>query len=502
MSNPVPASDKGNVLRRTGRHTAIYAVGILFGKMSSVLLLPIYTRYLSPADYGILQLIDLTLDVIAIVAGSRLAAGVFHLYHKCTNEREQRELLSSAFLVLMLAFGAAGVGSWIVAPTVARLVLGDAGQTVLVRIASMGLAVQSLLIIPLAAVQLREQSRLFVGIGLTKLVVQVTLNLVLLVGFDLGPRAILISTVVSNLVVGIPLTMSLLKGVGVRWNRNAVRDMLRMGLPFIGVQLAKFVQTFSDRYFLRYASGMASVGLYGMGYQFGFLLAQVGFAPFITAWEPMRFEIARRPDRDAIFNRVFLYMNVALLSAAVVLTLFVGDFLRIATTPQFHPAARIVPLILVAYVGQSWSGFHNFGLFFGERTDLITVANWAGALLALVLYIVLIPPFGSMGAAWATAATFVASEWLTYRFAQRVHRVKYEWASVVRLCVLVAGVCGISLALPALPLAPSIASHFVLLSIYALLLWFGGVLSDDDRARLRKTRFSPRALIVTLAGKQ
>ena len=64
----------------------IYAVGILLSRALSVVMLPIYTRYLSPADYGVLELIGMTLEVIAIFAGAQIALGIFRYYHKAESE--------------------------------------------------------------------------------------------------------------------------------------------------------------------------------------------------------------------------------------------------------------------------------------------------------------------------------------------------------------------------------------------------------------------------------
>lgn len=492
MTNP-------GTVARVGKHTAIYAIGALLGKAVAFVMLPLYTHYLTPSDYGVIQLIDMTLEIVAIVAGSRLGAGVFHLFHKAASEDERRRVLGSAFLLLAGAFVISGVASWLGAPVIARLVLGDVALAPLVRIASVSLGLQSLILIPLAEVQLHEHSLLFVIMNAVKLVTQVTLNIVLLVHYRMEARGVLIATLIANAVIGVPLAIRFLTRVGAALSRPAVRDILRLGLPFIGVQLAKFVQTFGDRYFLRVVAGTAMVGVYGLGYQFGFLLTQVAFVPFITAWEPMRFAIGRRPDRDAVFNRVFLVLNLVMITAAVGITLFVGDFLHIAATPGFYPAAQVVPVVLVAYIAQAWTGFHNFGLFFGERTELITLTNWIGAAVALLGYALLIPHYLAMGAAWATLLSFVISEWLTYREAQRVHHIDYQWAPTIRLCAIAVGVSVVALLLPDLAIGWSIAAHTGLLLVYGALVWFGGVMDESDRARLRGVGLSPSSWVAAFS---
>src|SRR2546423_10760336 len=87
-------------MSRIGRHGLIYGAGVLLSKAVAFFMLPVYTHYLTPADYGVLQLIDMVLEGASIVAGSRLAAGIFPFYHKAETDDEPRAALSTAMDVL------------------------------------------------------------------------------------------------------------------------------------------------------------------------------------------------------------------------------------------------------------------------------------------------------------------------------------------------------------------------------------------------------------------
>ena len=82
------------------RHTLIYGLGTLLQKGVSFLMLPLYTRLLTPTDYGILALIDMTLDVISIGAGAQLAYAIFRFYHKADTEAERHTVVSTVFVAL------------------------------------------------------------------------------------------------------------------------------------------------------------------------------------------------------------------------------------------------------------------------------------------------------------------------------------------------------------------------------------------------------------------
>jgi O-antigen/teichoic acid export membrane protein len=307
------------------------------------------------------------------------------------------------------------------------------------------------------------------------------LNILLVVVMGIGVRGVLLSTFVTNLLFASVLTWLLLSSVGLRVSRSAAGDLLRFGLPFVATQAATFIATFGDRYFLRSAADAAAVGVYGLAYQFGFLLVAVGYEPFNNYWEPKRFALAARPDHHTLYARAFVYFNVLLMTVAVGITLFVGDVLRVMATPAFFGAAAIAPIVVIAYVLQSWTGFHNVGIMLRERTQYITLANWVGAIVALIGYAVLIPRWLGMGAAVATVLSFGTRELLVYLFAQRFWRVEYDWRPVRRIVALAAGVGIARFLLSPESVLLGIAYHMLLLAIYAVAVWFL-VIPTADRA--------------------
>jgi O-antigen/teichoic acid export membrane protein len=486
-------------LGRIGRHTLIYGAGMLLGRAVGFVMLPVYTRYLTPADYGTLQLITMVLEVMSIVAGSRLGAGIFYFFQKADTEADKRSVLSTAALVLAASYGCVAVGTYLAAPSIAVLVFRSAADTPLVRIAAGGLASDSLLLVPLAFLQARERSTTYVAVTFAKLVIQVGLNILFLVGMRLGVAGVLWGSLISSAVVGTALTIHLFLRVGARVSARTMRDLLRFGLPFVATQVATFILTFGDRYFLNRAGDVAVVGLYGLAYQFGFLLGALAYVPFNSVWEPVRFAIARRADRDAVYARVHLYFNVLLVALTLVIALFVEDFLTIAAAPAFRPAASLVPIILVAYLLQAWTGFHNLGVQMVERTEYITIANWIGAGVALAGYVTLIPRWLGLGAAVATAVSFAVREALVYWYSQRLWPIRYEWRPVIRLLCIGTVVWGAATRLaPSQGIALSLAWHTTWLLVFGAGVWFGGVLPAPDRHRISEAVRSPRAGVAGL----
>lgn len=472
-----------------GRHAVLYAIGSILSKAVAFLMLPIYTRYLTPADYGVAALIEMTLDVIALLGGGQIAQGVFRFYHKADTDAERRAVVATALTAVSASYATLSLIVVAAADPLSRLVFKSDVHAGLIRLAAASLALNGMMWVPLVLARVEERSMLVVGTSLVKLFLAVGLNLVFVVGMHLGVRGVFLSTLGSNLVVGVGLGIWILRRVGLGIDTRLLRSLVRYGVPLIGVQAATFTMTFSDRYFLQAAGNESMVGLYNLAYQFGFLMLMLGFVPIEMVWGPKRFQVARGPNPSPLLARAFRLINVAVMTIGVGIALFVGDVLYVMSTPPFHPAARVVPIILIAYVFHGWAMVHDIGVLVKERTEYLTIANWVAALVALAGFAVLVPRYFAFGAAAAAVIAFSVRWSLTYIFSQRLWHVSYDWPPVLRLAALAVVACVLSTLLPSLHILASVGAHGLLFVVYAVAVWHAGVLtSDEKREATRLTR--------------
>jgi O-antigen/teichoic acid export membrane protein len=470
---------------RLGRQTALYGIGLLAGRALSFLSLPVYTRLLTPADYGVIQLIEMTFDMLTILAGSRIGHGVFRFYHKAARDEDKKAVLSTALIVLFATYSVIALVAWNSAEALSTLIFGSATYGTAIRIAALSFPWGGMMGVSMGYLRLRDRASTFVALGLLKSLIQLGCVMLLLgvLGWDL--TGVFVGTLVANTIVGGGVVLHLLRATGLRFQGSAARDLVRFGLPLVVTQIATFFTTFGDRYFLQDAVGEAAVGLYALAYSFGFLLFQLGYQSFDQVWGPMRFEIANREDAGVVLRRVFILMNVLLVTAAVGISVFVSDLLRIMSPPAYWAAADLVPVILVAYVFQGWSAFLDLGILVREETRYVTYANWSAALVAGLGYVYLIPLLGAWGAALSTVAAFALRAALIYRFSQKLWPVTYDWGPVLRLAGLASATVLAALFIPWMSLLPSVALRSVVVGLYLVGLWTLGIIPPEERVFLR-----------------
>ena len=471
---------------KLGRQTLIYGLGFVLGRAASFVMLPIYTRFLTPADYGVLQLVQMTVEVAAILLAAGINNGVLRFYFKAPDDAQRQRVVATAFLLLE-AFNALTAAVLVgAAPRIADSVLGDPSLARLVHIAAASILFEACSIIPLLLAQAKQRAVFYTMVSAARLALQLGLNVLFLVILDYGVEGVLWSTLLTNVCMGAVLAFWMIRQVGLRTDGRTVRGLLRFGLPYRVTQMGTFVLTFGDRYFLKVFHDLTVIGLYSLAYPFGVLLMYLATLPFMQAWNPQRFELAHRPraERDAMYNQGLLYLSLLLVSVATGIALFVTPVLQIMSDEAFHSAARLVPVILAAYVMQSWTDVAELGIQVSERTEYATYATWISVIAILGLYVLLIPPLGGLGAAIATLASFTLRFVCFLAWSQRFWPVSYRWRpSLLLLAYGTATVAG-GLAWTPDGWLACVAWSALLFAAYALLAIFGGALDRDERNRL------------------
>jgi O-antigen/teichoic acid export membrane protein len=486
-------------MERVGRDAMIYAAGIVISRAASFVMLPVYTHYLSPAEYGILQLLEMSLEIAAIVLAAGITIGLLRFYYKAQTTREKHLVFSSS-LYLVVGGKAIGTAALLMsAPWISTVLFDTPAEADLVRIAAVTFLLQEFTLIPMALMQAQQRAKLFSATSVGRLVLQLSLNIALVVGLGAGIRGILISSLVTSAVFGLLLGGWMLRQTGLGFSRSLAKRLLRFGLPYKATHAGLFIATFGDRYFLKAAEGLASVGLYGLAYQFAFLLSGTASEPILRAWNPQRFAIATDPPetRDRSYNRGFIAYSTALVSLAVAISLYVRPVLMVMSPPAFHSAANFVPVLLAAQIFLCWAVVVEFGIQVSERTEYSTYATWVSVGSILVLYALLIPRFGGMGAAVATLISATLRCAMQYHFSQRLWPVKYQWAPHFRLLAVAAGVVVLDVAVVReLGFWAQIGASTALLLTYGAAVWSTLLSREDQLLLLRILRSRIRAVYL------
>lgn len=420
-----PLGDTATEVSFLLKHSTIYGLGNLLSRAVAFVLLPFYTRYLTPADYGVLELIDVTSSLIAIVLNLGIASAMGRFYYDLESS-DQRSFIGTVYVLAGAVCIMTLVPFLLVAPWVATHILDSADYAPHFQVAFAALVVGIIGDIGITYLRLRYRSTSIIVLSLVSMVLAVYLNVLFIVRFSMGPLGVLASGLITRAVIGIPLVMAVLYRTGLHFNVRFARAMLSYSLPLIPSTLGTTVVGYSDRYLLKHFGSIADTGIYGIAVRVSSSLHMLITAPFFMTYVPRRFQIARRVDAPYVFRRVYDIYILGLVVPATLLAVFIPEIMRIMTSPAYYAAGDLVPILLLELVAIGSRYHFEFGILYSNRTQYYSWINGIVACSHIALAFVLIRSYGMWGAAIAAVLSSSLQAGLLYVASQRLYNIPFD----------------------------------------------------------------------------
>lgn len=421
-------------LGKTVKHSAIYAFGTMLRRLTGLIMLPIYTQYLTPADYGVVELLGMAIEITGILIGLRISQAMFRYYILAESLDEKQEVVSTVlFTVIVTSFVGAGA-LYVFAENLAVLIFGNTEYILEFRLFAFTLVTNAISAVGLSYLRARQLPVLFVAINIASLLIQVCLNVYLVVILDMHVTGVVYSALISGAIISIGLMSYVLKNVSFRYSGDIAIKLIRFVSPLIVASIGAFYVAYADKYFIRLYGSLADVGLYALAARVSSILATV-FEAFNMSWGADRFEIVKKENANEIFEQVFRFISALLFIMGVGLALFANDFFHAMTSPEFYSASSVVPVLVLAVLARIYMIFCNFGALYGERTGIMAKASWIKAAIATVGYLSLIPVLGIHGAALALMSSNIVELVWVYRQSTKIYDMELKLYPVISMFV-------------------------------------------------------------------
>jgi O-antigen/teichoic acid export membrane protein len=476
-----PGAPAGSGFGRFARDSAVYASGSVAGKAIGLLLLPIVTRALGPADFGRLDLLSTLQSAATSVLLLGLDTGTTRLYPDL--DRRGRARMFGTWLALTLVV----VAPLCLAMALFRVPVSDAlfgspqyGTPVaLTAMAILGATFQ---VVALTALRNHGRPGAYAAVSAGSLSLNGVLVVVLLArGASL--TAVLLAMAIGMTGGAIAGLVAVRHDAFARPDRSLLRPLLVLGLPLVPAVAATWVAEVINRAILLRLAGADEVGYFSVAVRFTSvaLLVVVGFQ---TAWQPRAFALGDGPAALRSIANDGLRILAAVCGTVVLLSAVSPELVDLAAGDRFAPALPAIGLSLVFAIG--YAGYHIVtmasALSRRMRDLAASAAVAAGAGVALNVWWG--GTWGSTGTAAAVAVGQAIGVGVGIRLARTQAPIPYDWVRMGALASL-AGACALGASLPVGGAPPAVRAAFVILFGLALLLGARGAFTpvaagDED----------------------
>jgi O-antigen/teichoic acid export membrane protein len=468
----------------------IYGLGDVATSIVSLLLLPVFTSYLTPADYGIIAML-LTIEAVTkVLFRWGVDTAFMRLYYDCADQPARQRLASTIFFFLFAVNGTLVMAAVLSADWLSARIFGTTGHGLLVALTVINTFVANFYFMPFQVLRIDQKSGQFIALAFVRSAGTIVARLTLVIWAGMGVVGVVSADVLVTAIFTTILIRWFVPLIRPVFSREVIREVLRFGLPRVPHSVAHQIIGFADRYFLNAFGTLRDVGLYSIGASFGLVL-KFFLGAFENAWTPFFLALMPEPDAKRIYSTVSTYVVALLVLFVAGLCAIAPGVVRLFTTAQFHAAAAVTPWIALGVMFQGLYLVGSIGLVITKRTKLYPLATGTAAAVSLAANALLIPRFGMLGAAWANALSYATLAIVTVSFSWYVYPIQYEWSRLLRIAM--AGMAGYVVAsrivpgsLP--PVAGIVLAGATTLAVYALVLLSAGFFHADELRVLRDIR--------------
>lgn len=416
---------KTPTLKRLARLSLAYGTADVLPRILDLGLLPLYTTYLTPADYGSLALLLLLSTFLKILFRLGLDSGFLRIHYDL-KDAESRARFAGTTALFSAGFATVGFALfWVFSPFVSFALFESREFVLWVRLVAFDLLASSFAFVPLSLLRIEEKAGLFSTYSLVRHGVNVVFKVIfVLMGF--GVTGVLVSDAMASVVLSLGLVTELRPRATVAFDWPPLREALRFGLPKVPHGLLAQTLNLADRRILASFVPRSEVGIYAMGGNFASAM-KFPLSAFEPAWQPFVFENARKEGGAVEIGKVATRMAIVFTVTALVFALTLPDLLRLVIRrTEFHPAAAVVPTLVLATLFQGFFFLSSVGISIAKQARYYPIITAAATALNIGLDLWLIPAYGILAAAWATVAGYALMALMGAFFSRRLYPIPLE----------------------------------------------------------------------------
>lgn len=427
--------------------------------MLNYALVPLHTRVLlQQQDYGLVGELFSYVTFLNILFLYGMETAYFRYASKSENPDKIYNSIFSSLLVSTLSLC---LLLSIAAPSILNLLSLD-NSTNLYRIeyiylfiAIMG--IDAISAIPFAKLRLDNRPIKFASIRIAVICINVILNLYFLLFCpfwkSIHPESLLASFYTeTNQVYYIFLAQFIatastllflyreILAAKLQWVWKEMKPIYVFALPLLFGGLAGMTNETLDRILLKYylpgttEERLAQIGIYNAAYKLSIFMT-LAIQAFRMAAEPFFFSINKNVDATLVYAKVMKYFVLVctIIFLGVVLHM---NILALILGDTYREGLGVVPILLFANL--FFGIYINLSIWYkvSDKTIYGAYITVLGALITIVLNIILIPIFGYMGSAYATAICYISMAVICYLAGQKYYHVPYDIKNIAKNILL------------------------------------------------------------------
>ena len=482
------------IFKHLGSDTIVYGISSVLQPAISFLLIPIYTNYFTPSEYGILSLLYVFSAFLVVIFGLGLPQAALRSYYDYDNNIGTKMVISTAFYLLLINGVALITISYFFKEYLSLFLFKTDEYSLHIFLMSISAAFILFNSLPITVFRAEKKSKIYVSVQIVFFLIQIILTLLFVIIYKLNIISIFLSNVIVSVLQYFTLYFLIIDKIGLVFEQKELKKMLKFGIPLIPTNISAFIFQSSNRFFLNYFTGQAEVGIYSLSHKFGSVLTILFAQPISLSWPPTFFSIKEKQQQKEIFIKMATYSLAISLWLFLLISLLSYDIINIMANPSYKPAAQYVPIM--AFIAAMWAQGKvlHVGATLKRNTIFGAKLYFFGALISIVSCYLLIPKFGIAGAVISNLIAVIILTAIIYYVNPKFINVNLEWKRIIKLiiCALLIFIIPFNFVLDNIIMNIGLKLLFII--SYPIILYFAGFYTAGELKYIR-------TIIINLVNK-
>ncbi len=416
-------------IKEIGKDMSVYGISSILSQLVSLLLLPLYTQKLSPADYGIFALIGICVNGYAIFSNLGVSSAIFRFTGTSKDDNEKDEYLCNAQIINIISNVITLLLFLLISNVITKLIFNDINYIRYVYYIAIAGTLSSCSGIYISFLRVNRQTVKIAKSSLVNLVVSVSTTFVGLVYLNLGVWGALLGGLIGDAAAFIFLFL-ISPRQKLKLNIQKIKALMLFAIPIFPHKVIGFLLPIISQIILMKYMDLSTLGIYNIALKFA--LPLVLFVNlFQKAYAPYRFEIYKKGNTNTeLFSKInLLYFMIIFIGYSTVV-LFGDWILVVFTNVKFHAARVYIPFLALIPLTQSIYFAFGTGVEFSKSPKFYPIISFVGFVFIVISSVLLIPKYNIIGAALATISGWLIMALCMFIYAQKIFPIHYLWSKI------------------------------------------------------------------------
>ena len=409
------------------KNTLLFAIGNFGSKLLQIILVPFYTRFMTDAQYGTVDLLQAIVSLLIPVASLTIAESVFRyaMDKKC----DKTSVLSVGIVITAIGSVILCLGGWAFSlfeePIFVWLVVANTITNALRTLVSQ-------------YTRAIGKTGLFTVDNVMMTGMVLGLNIFFIAVMKMGIVGYMLGYILANLFSALFLRIRLGSLFSVKLssiNKPILKEMLLFSIPLIPNAICWWISSFLDRIMIVSMVSTAANGLYAAAHKIPSLLSMV-MAVFFQAWQVSANEEFEQKDIAQFYSKIFTQMSACIFVIASFLITFSRIINSFFLGADYYDAWQFMPPLIMSMAFFSFAQFLGSIYSANKKTNMAFVTNFIAVIVSITFNLILIPTIGALGAAISNATSYFVLWMVRTKDTHKIIPIKYEAKKTAIACLI------------------------------------------------------------------